>query len=127
MPVAERMHLTEKTEIVIGRKRPRFFIVPREKAQGVAQILKDYEVETADAALIPAKEVLPDLADHARRPGVVLRGFRLRDHLTQVELAHRLGCPQPWISQMESGARPIGRKMAARVGKVFRADPRVFL
>jgi hypothetical protein len=36
----------EKTEILIGRKRPRRFIVPKRHAQGVAQLLEDYEVPT---------------------------------------------------------------------------------
>ena len=127
MPAAARTRLTRNTEIVIGRKRPRLFIVPRDKAQGVAQILKDYEIASRDAAFIPAETVFPELAHQTKRSGVVLRGFRLRDDLTQIKLAKRLACPQPWISQMESGVRPIGKKMAARLGKVFRADLRVFL
>lgn len=127
MRAAARMRLTKRTEIVIGRKRPRLFVVPREQAQGLAQVLKDYEVKAQHATFIPAERVFPELADQARRPGVVLRGFRLRDNLTQAKLAQKMGCPQPWISQMESGVRPMGKKMAARLGKVFRADHRIFL
>ena len=127
MPVAVRTRHTRKTEIVIGRKRPRLFIVPRDKARGVAQILSDYEIASRDTSFIPAETVFPELSHQTKRPGVVLRGFRLRDGLTQVKLAKRLTCPQPWISQMESGVRPIGKKMAARLSKVFKADLRVFL
>ena len=76
---------------------------------------------------IDAHKVLPELADVTKRSGVVLRGLRLRDVLTQAELARRLGCPQPWISQMESGIRPIGKKIAARLSKAFKTDPKVFL
>src|SRR6516165_9026428 len=101
----------EKTEILIGRKRPRRFIVPKRRAQGVAQLLEEYEVPT-DKEFVPAEAVFPELGDSRQRPGAVLRGFRLRDQMTQVALAGRLGCPQPWISQMEGGARPIGKKMA---------------
>ncbi len=50
----------------------------------------------------------------------------LGDELTQVEVAEKLGCPQSWISQMESGVRTIGQKMANRLAKVFRTDTRVF-
>ena len=116
----------EKTEILIGRKRPRRFIVPKRRAQGVAQLLEEYEVPT-DKEFVPAEAVFPELGDSRQRPGAVLRGFRLRDQMTQVLLAGRLGCPQPWISQMEGGARPIGKKMAERLSQVFKVDRRVFL
>ena len=116
----------EKTEILIGRKRPRRFIVPKRRAQGVAQLLEEYEVPT-DKEFVPAEAVFPELGDSRQRPGAVLRGFRLRDQMTQVALAGRLGCPQPWISQMEGGARPIGKKMSERLSQVFKVDRRVFL
>jgi transcriptional regulator with XRE-family HTH domain len=85
-----------------------------------------YQVPT-DKEFLPAEAVLPELGDSKKRPGTVLRGFRLRDQMTQVVLAARLGCPQPWISQMEGGARPIGKKMAERLSQVFNVDRRVFL
>jgi hypothetical protein len=116
----------EKTEILIGRKRPRRFIVPKRHAQGVAQLLEEYEVPT-DKEFLPAEAVFPELGGSRKRPGAVLRGFRLRDQMTQVVLAGRLGCPQPWISEMEGGARPIGKKMAERLSQVFNVDRRVFL
>lgn len=116
----------EKTEILIGRKRPRRFIVPKRHAQGVAQLLEQYEVPT-DKEFLPVEAVFPELGDSRKRPGAVLRGFRLRDQMTQVVLAGRLGCPQPWISEMEGGARPIGKKMAERLSQVFNVDRRVFL
>jgi hypothetical protein len=116
----------EKTEILIGRKRPRRFIVPKRHARGLAQLLEEYEVPP-DKEFLPSEAVFPELGDSRKRPGAVLRGFRLRDQMTQVMLAGRLGCPQPWISEMESGGRPIGRKMAERLSEVFKVDPRVFL
>lgn len=36
----------EKTEILIGRERPRRFLVPKRHAQGVAQLLEEYEGPT---------------------------------------------------------------------------------
>jgi len=116
----------ESTEILIGKKPPRRFIVPKRHAQGVAQLLEEYEVPT-DKEFLPADAVFPELGDSRKRPGAVLRGFRLRDQMTQLVLAGRLGCPQPWISQMESGARPIGKRMAERLSQVFKVDRRVFL
>ncbi len=122
---AKTRHI-EKTEILIGRKRPRRFVVPQRQARGVAQLLEEYEVIAAKD-LLPAEAVFPELGDPRKRPGTVLRCFRLRDEMTQVALAGRLGCPQPWISQMEGGTRPIGKRMAERLGRVFQADRRLFL
>jgi len=126
MRAGVRTRPIENTEILIGRRRPRRFIVPKRHAQGVAQLLREYEVPAGEE-MLPAHAVFPELGDPRKRPGVVLRGFRLRDHLTQVALARKLGCPQPWISQMENGTRPIGKTMAERLGRVFKADRRVFL
>ena len=100
--------------------------VPKRHAQGVAHLLQEYEVPT-DKEFLPAEAVSPELGDSMKRPGAVLRGFRLRDQMTQVVLAGGLSCPQPWISQMECGARPIGKKMAERLSQVFKVDRRVFL
>jgi transcriptional regulator with XRE-family HTH domain len=47
--------------------------------------------------------------------------------VSQSELARRLGIPQSNLSKMESGSRPIGKKMAARLAKVLKTDYRVFL
>jgi hypothetical protein len=126
MRATAKTRLIERTEILIGRTRPRRFIVPKPHAQGVAQLLREYEVPT-DAEFLPAEAVFPELGDARKRPGVVLRGLRLRDQMTQVALARRLGCPQPWISQMEGGTRPIGKTMAERLGRVFKVDRRLFL
>jgi Helix-turn-helix domain len=126
MRASAKTRRIEKTEILIGRKRRRRFIVPKRHAQGVAQLLEEYEVPT-DKEFLPAEAVFPELGDSRKRPGAVLRGFRLRDQMTQVVLAGRLGCPQPWISRMEGGARPIGKKMAERLSKVFNVDRRAFL
>ena len=126
MRASARMRPIEKTEVLIGRKRPRRFVVPKRQAQGVAQLLEEYEV-AAEKDLLPAEAVFPELGDPRKRPGAVLRGFRLRDEMTQVALAGSLGCPQPWISQMEGGARPIGKKMAERLSQVFKVARRVFL
>ena len=92
----------------------------------MAQHLREHEVPTTEEVL-PAEAVFPELGDVRKRPGAVLRGFQLRDQMTQVALARRLACPQPWISQMEGGTRPIGKTMAERLGRVFKVDRRLFL
>jgi DNA-binding XRE family transcriptional regulator len=68
------------------------------------------------------KELFPDAM-----PGRILRGFRLRDELTQQELADKLGTTQVRVSELESGKRPISRRMAQKLGIVFEIPYKAFL
>ena len=62
-----------------------------------------------------------------RHPGVVLRGLRNRDDLTQTELAKKTGMLQSHISEMENGTRSIGKTTAKKLAQVFNTDYKVFL
>jgi addiction module HigA family antidote len=68
------------------------------------------------------EEVFPDA-----HPGRILRGFRVREDITQEELAKRLGIAQTRVSELESGKRPISRNMAQRLADVFHTSPKVFV
>jgi DNA-binding Xre family transcriptional regulator len=59
--------------------------------------------------------------------GVVLRVTRERKGITQTRLSERTGIPQPNISLMERGQRPIGKKTARVLAKALDVDYRVFL
>jgi DNA-binding XRE family transcriptional regulator len=69
-----------------------------------------------------AEEVFPEA-----HPGMTLRGFRVRDDMTQEELARRLGLKQARVSALESGSRPISVAMAKRLAKIFEVTYKVFL
>lgn len=62
---------------------------------------------------IPATQELRDVHIEYGKIGSVLRGFRIRDKLSQAELADKLDCPQPWISAWESGTRYLDKKMVS--------------
>ena len=68
------------------------------------------------------EEVFPDL-----REGSAIRGLRLREGLTQEQLAHLLGVKRTNLSEMENGRRPIGKNMAKRLARVLKTDYKVFL
>jgi hypothetical protein len=59
--------------------------------------------------LVNWRECFPEIANE-QIPGIVLRGFRRRDELTQVELAERIGIPQRQISEMERANVPSAKK-----------------
>lgn len=67
------------------------------------------------------EEVFPDA-----HPGKVVRGLRVKEDITQEELAKRLGIAQTRVSEIESGKRPISRAMAKRLAEAFHTSPRAF-
>lgn len=60
-------------------------------------------------------------------PAAVLRGARLREDLTQAQLAEAVGVARSNICDMEHGRRPISIEMAKKLGTVLRFDYKVFL
>lgn len=77
--------------------------------------------------LIDWRDCFQDLFSKYTEQGVALRGFRLRDEMTQSKLAQILNVNQASISKMEHGKRPIGKDIAKRFAKLFHTDYRVFL
>jgi DNA-binding XRE family transcriptional regulator len=61
------------------------------------------------------------------KAGVLLRGTRHREGLTQAEMAKKIRVTQADLSKMESGKRPIGKIIAKRIAKLFDVDYRYFL
>ncbi len=59
--------------------------------------------------------------------GKILRGFRLRDGLTQAQLAAHLSVPTCRVSRMERGLEPIQKDMAERLAVFFQERSTVFM
>lgn len=80
-------------------------------------------IEAADT--IPASEISPELDTNP--VGVYLRGIRLREDMTQEELAKVTGISRSNISAMEHGRRPIGKETAKKLATVLKCDYRRLL
>lgn len=92
------------------------------------QIAEKYRVNNdKDSKSVSSDEVFADLNKKYTRPGVLLRGIRAREDLTQIEMAKKIKVTQSDISQMENGTRAIGRKIAKRIEKLFDVSYRSFL
>ena len=59
-------------------------------------------------------------------PGDNLRFYRKLTRMTQKALAERLGTSKQAISLMEHGKRPISRKTAKELGRIFSVTPNRF-
>ena len=85
-----------------GKKRT-LYLVPKEKADGLESLLDNYRMDD----FVPADEVFSALYSKHGRAGTTIRGFRIRENLSQSDLAKKLDCPQSWISGWESGKRSL--------------------
>ena len=59
--------------------------------------------------------------------GAMVRAGRFKAGLTQKELADKLEILPHHVSEMEHGKRPVSKKMAQKLGKIFNLDYRIFL
>jgi DNA-binding XRE family transcriptional regulator len=80
------------------------------------------EVGEDGEPLYSLEEVFPET-----HPGMVLRGYRTREDMTQKALAAKIGISASNLSDMEHGRRPIGKEMAKRLGEALNLDYRLFL
>jgi DNA-binding XRE family transcriptional regulator len=105
------------------------YALPRPMLKPLQQELAAYQVKcnAHDRPFLPWREVMEAEIDKFGEGGIVLRGSRLKEKLTQMELAKKLGITQHNLSAMENGRRPIGKAMAKRLAAVFKTDYRLFL
>lgn len=111
--------LTKKRHIEVT------FIGPRTKRTQAIEALKLLGfIETSDS--VPWRDAFPEFKEN-QSPGVCLAGARMKENLTQNELAELTGIPQRHISEMENNNRAIGKNNAKKLAKALRVDYRLFL
>ena len=111
-----------EVQIQIGKSRYVFDGVPESKLKPIVVSLKEYKTST------PWRDLYQD--KFAKQGGEVAYCFlaaREREGLTQAQLADKLGMLQSHISEIEHGKRVIGKKLAKKIGTIFKLDYRVFL
>lgn len=126
MSVAAKMPLTIKVKIQVGSAKPHLYEVPKETARKILTLAHNASSDQENE-WVPIEEVFPNIDDPVKGPATALRGARHRDSLTQVELAKKLSITQANLASMEAGRRPISKKMAEKLAKVFNMSYRVFL
>ena len=84
--------------------------------------LKARRIDADGDEIVSAEDVLGDVT-----PAIALRGLRVKEDITQKELAELLGISQNMISEMESGKRPITPKTAKRIAEKFNVSYKAFL
>lgn len=90
-------------------------------------IEKDVVADKKSHVMVDWRSAFTDLIDKFSEAGATLRGLRMREGLTQNELAQEIGIAQANISKMEHGKRLIGKAMAKKFASFFHTDYRIFL
>ncbi len=80
-----------------------------------------------DELLDPHDQIWFKEAEAAETPGKNLRMFRRFAKLTQPQLAEKLGMTKQAISNMENGIRPISKKTAKELAKIFKVSVSNFI
>jgi ribosome-binding protein aMBF1 (putative translation factor) len=92
--------------------------VPAKHLQKLEAFLEKY----GESESISWEELAKDDIAKYGKGGIVLRGARYREGISQKELAKRTSISQENISKMENGRRIIGEKVAKKLAKVLRID-----
>lgn len=106
---------------------PTSFRVPKETAKAVLVLLRGSEDTDEQTVLASESETIKKLDHKYSRPGACLQGARIKEGLSQVDLADKLGISQSNLSKMELGKRPIGKAMAKRIADILNVDYHIFL
>jgi DNA-binding XRE family transcriptional regulator len=114
--------------------------VPAAKAAGIEKALERLlaAVEQAvglrafggyggDEKLVSEKSVSIEEAFPDGHAGMLIRGLRGKNDMTQEELAKRLGVAQTRVSELEIGKRSVSAAMAKRLASVFNVAYKMFL
>ena len=89
--------------------------------------MERYKVKTKNSKdYISIEDLFSDLTQGSGEPGVLLKGLRYREGLSQIEFAKKLNISQTNLSAMENGRRAIGKELAKRISFIFGLDYRLF-
>jgi transcriptional regulator with XRE-family HTH domain len=84
-------------------------------------------MSSSDDECISLEDLISKDIEKHTRPGLALKGARLKEGLTQIQLAEQLNVRQENLSKMENGKRSISPVMAKRLAKILHVDYRIFL
>ena len=76
---------------------------------------------------IASQTVFADLGKKHTKAGVLLKGLRTREGMSQLEFAKKIKVTQANLSKMENGKRAIGKIIAKRIEKSFKVNFRYFI
>lgn len=119
LALTKKHHTKQHHNVISIRHDGILYVFPK-------KIAEKYRVND-DSKTIDANKVFEKINKKYTKPGSLLKGIRIRENLTQIDMAKKIKVTQSDISQMENGIRNIGRVIAKRIAKLFKVDYRSFL
>jgi transcriptional regulator with XRE-family HTH domain len=116
--------MTIKPQIINRNGKPAFAVIPIEEWNRLQEIIED----RADIAAVRAyraspAESFPDAILDALLSGAhPVKVFREHRGMTQAALAKAAGTSAVYVSQIERGERPAGRRLLPRIAEALRID-----
>ena len=101
------------------------YAIPKRVAE--KYVVASTVMRSKDQLPVSSEKVFADLENKFTKAGVLLKGLRGREGLTQVQFARKIHVTQANLSNMENGRRPIGKQIAKRIEKIFKVNYRYFL
>lgn len=107
------------------------FHIPSSARQKLNSFLKELTISKSE--ITPWNEATPwevlakDRIERYKKAGLVLRGARYRENMSQVKLAKLSGVHQNEISKIENGKRNVGEKVAKKLAKPLKINYRLLL
>jgi len=99
-------------------KKKKLSFVPKKYLNKLEAFLEKY----GQSESTPWEELAKNRIRKYKKSGLVLRGARYREGLSQKDLAKKSGVSQENISKIENGQRSIGEKVAKKLAKALKID-----
>ncbi|MBT6120213.1 hypothetical protein HOH45_01950 [bacterium] len=134
----KKQHISEDLKLVFGGEIKLYKDVPKEKLDGILAIvgeqLKEYgSLNDDDYAVDPWKKLNANITKSLggnvkfHTSALAVKGARIREGLTQANLAEKIGMARHNLSLVETAKRPVGKKLAYKFGTFFGNDYKLFL
>lgn len=119
----KQSHEMYKIIIEMPNKKKHSSYIRKPALKKLEAFLEKYsEQETTDWDKIASERIIK-----YQKSGLALRGARIREGLTQKELAKKTGISQENLSRMENGKRAIGENVAKKLAKALKVDIRLLM
>lgn len=112
-------------QIIMQGGKPAFVVIPIEEWNRIETMLENrLDIAAVRSYLSNPTETFPDSVAAALVKGVhPLKALRQHRGVTQSRLASAAGTSAVYLSQIERGARPDGRKLRDKLAKVLHIEP----
>lgn len=128
MSARMKMHHTKNDHykvIVITPDDEKVSYISSKNMDKLEAFLEKYADPKEDDRPIAWEELAKDRIEKYKKAGLVLRGIRYRENMSQKALAEKSKVSQNEISKIENGKRVVGEKVAKRLSKVLHIDYRL--